>query len=125
YHVALRVTDDLGAQSTSTAIVRVSGKHVIATSPEDGDSFRSGDTVALRWESTSPVATVSLLVSLKGGKGWTEVAAGLPEGRRSWDGSAREVAKAASRCRVKVVGYDAAGKLVASDTSAGAFALTP
>jgi VCBS repeat-containing protein len=94
--------------------------------PDGGEALVGGDVAPVRWKSygtASAIATTVVKYTLDGGVTWKTAAGGVGSGQGSYDWAVPAVAKRTTKGRVKVLLYDATGKLIGSDQSQGFFSV--
>lgn len=92
--------------------------------PNGGEVIPSGSTYTIRWEAPSSMTKFGLWYSLNGGRTWKTI---LPKGQflsgTSYDWTVPMPSKNTSKCLVKVVGLNDAGKKLGEDRSDGVFTI--
>ena len=101
---------------------------VRVTSPNGGETLTGGGLHTITWQTNvtkNPVETVKLKYTKNGGTTWLPIdtLTGGDPGTYVW--TVPGVPKTKSKCKVKVVLKDAAGKTVGTDTSDGYFTTEP
>jgi hypothetical protein len=98
------------------------------TSPSVGEEVTSGDLFSITWDTyvtNRPVARVEVFYTNNGGLSWSRIALikGSNPGLFSW--RIPIVRQTRTRCRIKVILKDAAGRRLAPDISQGYFTINP
>lgn len=89
--------------------------------PNGGEVISSGSTYAITWGALPSLVRFSLLYSLNNGVTWLPIAENLTGTSYEWSVPVPTANK--STCRVKVIGYDAAGGTVGEDASDANFTI--
>ena len=92
-------------------------------SPNGGETIAAGTLYNIQFRTVSEVSTVKIKYTLNNGRTWKTIAVGETGTRYPW--SVPVTAQAKTKCRIKVIGYDAHGKRVAKDDSDGTFTIAP
>jgi hypothetical protein len=98
------------------------------TSPSGGEEVTSDDLFSIAWDThltNKPVAKVEMFYTKGGGASWSRIALikGSNPGLFSW--RIPIVRQTRTRCRIKVILKDAAGRRLATDISQGYFTINP
>ncbi len=114
-----KITMNANVNVTAKFALERHKSNITITSPSGGETLSSGSTWTVTWESSSDVAKYDL--SYYDGFNWKPIAKDVTGSRYQWHIPA--VTKNKKDCKVRVVGYDAQGKKIASDNSIGTFAV--
>ncbi|MBI2484695.1 Ig-like domain-containing protein, partial [Candidatus Uhrbacteria bacterium] len=103
-----------GGGGGGASTVTVVSNSVTVTSPNGGQTLTGGGTHTITWSSTGSLNNINLYYSVDGGANYGLIAAGTAnDGSHTWS----VPNTATSQARVKIVGRDAGGATLATDTS--------
>jgi|GEM_PF-1169931 len=94
---------------------------VTLLTPNGGEVLPSGSPYIIQWGAPPEAESFKLLLSMDNGKTWTVVDKGITERNYPWQ--VPKLAGNRSKCLLRVIGYDASGNRMASDTSAAPFTI--
>jgi hypothetical protein len=112
--------------SKVTANHTISASFIIATSsvtavkvlsPNGGELFYTGETKTVSWEAPAGVSNFWLSYTKNNGYTWITIAKTITGTTYRW--SLPQLTKTYSKCKVRVIGYNANGKEVGRDKSDG------
>ena len=96
-------------------------EHLTLSKPNGGEIIPSGSGYFIEWEAEEEVETFKLKYSMDNGATWEKIADNILGMIYPWEVPTPNKNKA--NCLIKVIGYDASGKIVGKDTSDDPFTI--
>ncbi len=114
-----KITMNANANVTASFVLSGGRPNITITSPSGGETLSAGSTWTIVWEASPEIVKFDL--SYLYGLRWKSIARDVTGSTYQWNVPA--LARNLERCKVRVVGYNAQGKKIASDTSIKTFAI--
>jgi uncharacterized repeat protein (TIGR02543 family) len=115
------VTMNANVSVTATFTLSEGPSNITITSPDGGETLSAGSTWTIAWTAPSEAVKFNLFYSTNNGSTWKAIVKNVTGTSYQW--SIPAIANNKTQCKVKVVGYNAQGKKIASDISIGTFAI--
>ena len=115
------VTMNANVSVTTTFTLSEGPSNITITSPVGGETLSAGSTWNIAWTAPSEAVKFNLFYSTNNGFTWKAIVKNVTGTSYQW--SIPAIANNKTQCKVKVVGYNAQGKKIASDISIGTFAI--
>jgi hypothetical protein len=110
-----------GYMQVDIEAVAASFRKITLLSPDGGEVIEAGDCTSFKWGAPKNASTFKLKFSSNNGKNWETLAINLSG--NSHDICVDPQERNLGKCLVKVIGYDADGSKIGSDTSDEPFAI--
>ena len=107
--------------SASFIIATSSVTAVKILSPNGGELFYTGETKTVNWEAPAGVSNFWLSYSKNNGYTWITIAKTITGTTYRWN--VPQLTKTYSKCKIRIIGYNADGKEVGRDKSDGTFTI--
>jgi hypothetical protein len=115
-----RMTMNANVSVTASFTLSQASSNMTITSPDGGEILSTGSTWSITWTAPSEAVRFNIFYSTNNGSSWRTIARNVTGTSYQWH---IPVVRNNKQCKVRVVGYNARGEKIASDISAGTFAI--